>query len=94
MVRNLAALALILALLPHVADADTYRPKEAGHPLRIVYYVAYPVGYVLDRLIFYPAWLLGQREPYRTFFGVYGQPLRPLVTPPPQPELSDPDSKS
>ncbi|MEE8558064.1 MAG: hypothetical protein V3T14_09285 [Myxococcota bacterium] len=93
MVRNLAALALILALLPTVSAAGPYDPKEAGHPLRVVAYAAYPVGYVLERLIFFPAWLLGQREPFRTFFGVHGQPLRPHSTRPPR-QAADPDSES
>ena len=94
MVRSFAALALILALLPSVSDAGSYDPEQAGHPLRVAAYVFHPLGYVLDRLIFFPAWLVGQREPFRTLFGVYGQPLRPHATPPPRPAPSDPDSES
>jgi hypothetical protein len=48
---------------------DEYDSKEAGHPLRIVAYALHPVGVVIDRLIFRPAWWLGSHEPFHTLFG-------------------------
>ena len=48
---------------------DEYDSKEAGHPLRIIAYALHPVGVVIDRLIFRPAWWLGSHEPFHTLFG-------------------------
>ena len=49
---------------------DAYDPQEAGHPVKIAYYVLYPIGFVFDVLILRPAAWLGQHEPFRTVFGV------------------------
>lgn len=62
------ALALLALAVPSGA-ADDYDPKEAGHPVRIAAYILHPVGVILDRLIFRPAWWLGSHEPLRTLFG-------------------------
>ena len=75
--RYAAALVLTLALLaPGAARAGSstlhgagYDPTDAGHPLKIAYYILYPVGVTLDYLIFRPAWHIGQVEPFRTLFG-------------------------
>jgi hypothetical protein len=48
---------------------DDYDPKQAGHPLRIAAYLLHPVGVVIDRLIFRPAWWIGSHEPFHTLFG-------------------------
>ena len=65
-----AALALVGVLATAVpAAADRYDPQEAGHPVRIIAYVAHPVGVVLDLLIFRPIHWLGSREPLATLFG-------------------------
>jgi hypothetical protein len=71
-VRALACAALLLsATLPGPARADRdYEASEAGNPLRVVYYVAYPVFGLLDVLIFRPAYFLGKCEPFQTIFGV------------------------
>ena len=62
---------LLLALaLPATAQAREYRPRRTGHPLRIVAYVLHPVGYILDRLIFYPAWLIGQNDAVGSLVGM------------------------
>ena len=52
------------------ASARTYDQTEAGHPVKIAYFVLYPVGFVLNALILRPAWWLGQRQPFRSVFGV------------------------
>ena len=50
------------------ADSD-YNPQEAGHPIRIIAYVAHPVGVLIDYAILRPAYWLGEKEPFRTIFG-------------------------
>jgi hypothetical protein len=59
----------LLALAAPSGAADDYDAKEAGHPVRIAAYVLHPVGVIIDRLVFRPAWWLGSREPFRTLFG-------------------------
>ncbi len=78
--RRVLALALLGALLgaPSAATAEhkstsvsaSYSPTDAGHPVRILYYIVYPVGFLLDNLILKPVWWLGQRQPFRSIFGV------------------------
>jgi hypothetical protein len=48
---------------------DNYDSQSAGHPLRIAAYVLHPVGVLVDRLIFRPAWWIGSHEPFHTLFG-------------------------
>jgi hypothetical protein len=48
---------------------DDYNSQSAGHPLRIAAYVLHPVGVIVDRLIFRPAWWIGSHEPFHTLFG-------------------------
>ena len=56
---SLAALLAFAATTP--ALADEYDPQRAGHPIRVIAYVAHPVGVVLDWLIFRPAhWVVSQ----------------------------------
>lgn len=63
---------LLMAALavPSLARSAEYNPRKAGHPVRIVAYVVHPVGYLLDRLIFYPAWRIGQWEPLAALVGM------------------------
>lgn len=64
-------LLLVVALqAPALAQAAEYKPRKAGHPVRIVAYALHPVGYLLDRLIFYPAWLIAQWEPVGALVGM------------------------
>jgi hypothetical protein len=64
-------LLLLLALaLPATAGAREYRARRSGHPLRIVAYVLHPIGYVLDRLIFYPAWWIAQNDSVGALVGM------------------------
>ncbi len=71
MTKRLIALLLILSLAsPGLVGAQEYDPRKAGHPLKIAYYVLYPIGLTLDWLIFRPAWHIGQVEPVQTLFGV------------------------
>ena len=67
--KPLAILIVLGMLAPAGASAGQYDAKRAGHPLRIVAYVLHPVGVILDRLIFRPAWHLGGHEPIRTLVG-------------------------
>ena len=85
MKTTLATLCLLLmiACLPATAEADEYNPRRAGHPLQIIAYVLYPVGVTLDRLIFRPAWSLGQTESLRAVFGF--KPLPPQSSQAPGP---------
>jgi hypothetical protein len=68
MARIIVLLTLVLLVSP--ARAAEYDPLRSGHPLRIAAYVLHPVGVLLDRLIFRPAWFIGVNEPVRTVFGV------------------------
>ena len=64
-------LLLLLALaLPASAQAREYTARRAGHPLRIAAYALHPIGYILDRLIFYPAWWIGQNEAMAALVGM------------------------
>ena len=51
------------------ALADEYDPDNAGHPLRIVAYVLYPVGFAIDYLILRPAHWIVSHEPMQSLFG-------------------------
>jgi hypothetical protein len=69
--KRAISLALLLVLaLPGAASADRYRPRRAGHPVRIAAYILHPIGYALDRLIFHPIWQLGQQPALAEIFGV------------------------
>jgi hypothetical protein len=82
--------ALVCALGgPLTAQArDEYDPTRAGNPLKIVYYVAYPVAFTVDWLIFRPAYFIGSCQPFRSLFGrepAHGDD----DLPPPQPRNED-----
>ena len=62
-------LVLMMSVPGRAAVAEDYQPSEAGSPLRILGYVVYPVGVVLDYLILRPAYWVGSHEPFRTIFG-------------------------
>lgn len=68
---GLAALLVLIWGLAQAtpARADEYDPQRAGHPLRVVRYALYPVGVLLDRAIFRPAWAVGHWGPLRPLFG-------------------------
>lgn len=66
---GIAALLAAGLLAGAPAHADEYDPRRAGHPLRIVAYVAHPIGVLLDYAIFRPAHWIGHQEPFRTIFG-------------------------
>ena len=73
--RSLASMAVMGSLLfgasPTLADEmeRPYESTEAGHPVKIVYYIVYPVGFIIDALIMKPVYWLGRHEPFRTVFG-------------------------
>jgi hypothetical protein len=69
--KSLAAAVLASSLLFAAAPAlgDDYDPESSGHPLRIVAYIAHPVGVILDTVIFRPAYWIASFEPFKTLFG-------------------------
>ena len=73
MLRILALSVLLLAAAP-VRAQEPYDPQRAGHPVRVAAYILHPVGWLLDRLIFYPAWWIGGHEPLRSIVGHDGLP--------------------
>jgi len=62
---------LLASASPSLAERTAgYDPQDSGHPVKIAYYILYPVGFVIDILILRPVYWLGQHEPFRTVFGV------------------------
>ncbi|HIF93040.1 MAG: hypothetical protein ABGX04_03285 [Myxococcales bacterium] len=59
---------LIIGLASPVT-ADEYEEDNAGHPVRVLAYVLYPVGVVIDYVLMRPAHWLVSHEPLKTFFG-------------------------
>jgi hypothetical protein len=64
----LVAAALVTGSVP--ALADDHDPKASGHPLRIIAILAYPVGLILDTILFRPAHWIADHTPARTLFGI------------------------
>lgn len=62
-------LALLLLAAPTASLADEYDSTRSGHPLRIVGYVLYPIGLLIDTLVFRPAHWVISHEPLRVLFG-------------------------
>jgi hypothetical protein len=91
MLRILALSILLLASVPARAQ-EPYDPQRAGHPVRIAAYIAHPVGWLLDRLIFFPAWWIGGHEPLRSIFGHDGLPDSrvEMSAPPAEPPVAPP----
>ena len=73
--RGAACLALgfLLTGAPGLAGADDYDSARAGHPLRVIGYIVYPVGVLVDTLIFRPAHWIVSHEPLQSFFGHEGE---------------------
>jgi hypothetical protein len=67
--RGLAALLVLVAVGSSTARADEYDPQRAGHPVRVLAYVAHPVGVMLDLVIFRPAHWIGSLPGVDKFFG-------------------------
>ncbi len=68
--RALGLLAVLAVLtLASPALADRYEPDRAGHPLRVVAYLAHPLGVAVDYLILRPFHWVGSHEPFATIFG-------------------------
>jgi hypothetical protein len=81
------ALALALSLSASTASAATsYDPRLAGHPMRVAAYVLHPAGWLIDRVLFFPAWWIGQHEPMASVFGVAQDRASGLQPRPPQEE--------
>ena len=66
-IATLCTAAALLAAAP--AFGDDHRSDRSGHPLKIVGTVLYPVGWLIDTLIFRPAHWLQNREPVKTVTG-------------------------
>jgi hypothetical protein len=64
-----AAVLASLGSPPPAQARDEYDPTRAGNPLKIVYYVVYPVAFTVDWLIFRPAYYIGSCQPFRSLFG-------------------------
>ena len=77
-----SALALATWLSAAPAEAGGYDPQKAGNPLKIVYYVVYPVAFTIDWVILRPAYYIGQVEPFHTIFGTQRDPELPEPPPP------------
>lgn len=69
--RGAIATALVALLLIGATPvaADEYESDRSGHPLRILAYVVYPVGFILDTLIFRPFHWLGSHQPFKAVHG-------------------------
>ena len=83
---GLAAVTVALFLAPAApagAGEAKYNPKRTGHPLRIAAYALHPVGWFLDRVIFYPAWRIGQNSAVAAVFGVERWPASEAIDLPP-----------
>lgn len=63
------ALAAVVLMLASPAMADRYEADRAGHPLRVVAYVAHPIGVIIDYLLLRPLHWIGEHEPFATLFG-------------------------
>jgi hypothetical protein len=71
---------VVLASLPRQALADEYDDSQS-HPLRVVAYLAYPSGFLLEWLVFRPFHVLVSGTPeLESFFGHRDHP--PLFTDP------------
>ena len=81
--------ALVLAVLalgaPAEAPAHPHSSQDAGHPIRIAAHALYPVGWLLDVVIFRPLHWISHHEPFHTVLGVERLadegPLSPAVAP-------------
>lgn len=66
----LAVLCLSLALsIASPAAADRYDDSNAGHPVKMIAYLLYPVGVLIDYVVLRPAHWLVSHEPLKTIFG-------------------------
>jgi len=67
----LAILACCFGTFPWITavHAEEYDPQEAGHPLKILAYLAFPIGTLIDYGLMRPAYWVVQKEPFRTIFG-------------------------
>ena len=64
-----AMLCAVAMLTASPVLADEYDEDSAGHPLRLVAYILYPVGVAIDYLIMRPAHWLVSQEPMKTVCG-------------------------
>ncbi len=65
----LFAMFLSLAPVSLAEEVPEYVPEEAGHPLRIIAYLTFPVGVILDYCVMRPVYWVGKYEPLATLFG-------------------------
>ena len=61
--RPIAAVVVAALMFSAVgAAADPHDPQESGHPLEVVGTLLYPVGWLVETVVFRPLhWLAGQR---------------------------------
>jgi hypothetical protein len=67
--KRVATLAVAVSIAASPAVADDHRSDRSGHPLKIIGTVLYPVGWLIDTVIFRPAHWLANREPVKTVTG-------------------------
>jgi hypothetical protein len=70
---TVAGLLAFAAATPE-AEADSYDPQKAGHPLRITAYLLHPVGVLIDYGLMRPCFWVVKREPFASIFG-YKRPM-------------------
>jgi hypothetical protein len=79
-------LLLVVALqAPALAQAAEYRPRKSGHPVRVVAYLLHPIGFLLDRGLFYTAWLIGRQDYIAPLVGMKRTVRDVVVDPKPTP---------
>ncbi len=64
-----AVLASAIALGAAPAQADRHDIHRSGHPMRVAAYILYPVGLLIDTIIFRPAHWVVNHEPFKQIFG-------------------------
>jgi hypothetical protein len=81
--RHLVAWLLLVALLAPAGGARAREPNRGQGPLEVISYIVYPVGVVIDTVLFAPIRYLATFGVVRTAFGL-GK-LRPAATRPGMP---------
>ena len=90
--RSGVALLLAVALLGAApAAADPHDPQESGHPLEVIGTLLYPVGLLVDTVVFRPLhWVAGRRWVAPAVNHDTHHPRRPAADPSEAPDEADP----
>jgi hypothetical protein len=68
--RHLVAWVLLVALLAPAGSAWAREPNRGQGPLEVISYIVYPVGFVIDTVLFAPIRYLATFGVVRTVFGL------------------------